>query len=435
MAELSFSEIESLVRAALVKAHAGASYAYCRDVYPAAVIYSVEIPSGNSSKTDPGNGVYYKRSFALTEGESGYEVTLGKVETVTTTREYKTVKAFSLTKFSEGEGDYIEYPGTIFEAGDYPDKGVTFTPEDLIAAAAAFTPVDNDLEHRETLLSGKLGSLSDVQAVDNGNRLVGMVRIPKWFHALNKGEDGKPLPIGVSLAYDANKRIVGNALTLSPRIKSAQVAAAFTEFVGKRNSGRDQKDLQQVHDTAVRLGAVCGSEYTAHPPKEKKTPMKLGEFISRLFSGGGNVDLDQEIDTGGAPATTTFANPETDRLKAENAALRAQQLKAEAVKFTDELTRDRRILPAQAEGIQALFVQAAADDATAGVATFSNEGAFTPGDRVKALRSIWTAAPQHSLTKEQLKDAIVVEFAKGDAKPALDLNSIYEGRRAAGGGK
>lgn len=429
MAELSFSEIESLVRAALVKAHAGASYAYCRDVYPAAVIYSVEIPSGNSSKTDPGNGVYYKRSFALTEGESGYEVTLGKVDTVTTTREYKTVKAFSLAQFSEGD-DWVEYEGTVFEAGDYPDKGVSFTPAELTAAASAFAPVENDLEHKNTIFDGKLGGLSDVRAADGGARLVGKLRIPKWLHSVNSGE-----PLKVSLAWDADKRIVGNALTLNPRIKSAQVAAAFTEFVGKRNSGRDQKDLQQVHDTAVRLGAVCGSEYTAHPPKEKKTPMKLGEFISRLFSGGGNVDLDQEIDTGGAPATTTFANPEADRLKAEIAALRAQQLKAEAVKFTDELTRDRRILPAQAEGIQALFVQAAADDATAGVATFSNEGAFTPGDRVKALRSIWTAAPQHSLTQEQLKDALVVEFAKGDAKPAIDANSIYEGRRAAGGGK
>ena len=432
MAELSFSEIESLVRAALVKAHAGSTYAYCRDIYPGSAIYSVEIPSGNSSKTEPDNGVYYKRSFALTEGESGYEVTLGKAETVTTTREYKTVKAFSLAQFSEAD-DWIEYEGTVFEAGDYPDKGVSFSPAELTAAASAFAPVENDLEHKNTIFDGKLGGLSDVRAADGGARLVGKLRIPKWLHTVNSGE-----PLKVSLAWDADKRIVGNALTLNPRIKSAEVAAAFTEFVGKRNSGRDQTDLQMVHDTAVRLGATCGSEYTAHPPKEK-IKMKLGEFLKHIFSGGGNVDLDTEIDTGGAPekVATSFSDPENVRLKAELAAFRAQQLKAEAVKFTDELTRDRRILPAQAESIQQLFVHAAADDVAAGVVCFSNEGAFTPGDRVKALRSAWTTAPQHTLTQEQLQasGATVIEFKGGDGEPKLDATKIYADRAAAAGGK
>jgi len=430
VAELSFSEIESLVRAALVKAHPGASYAWCRDVYPGSVIYTVEVPvAGGSSQTEPGNGVYYRRTFGLTEGESGYEVTLGKAETVTTKREYQTVKAFSLAEFSAND-EYVTYRGRIFEAGDYPDKGVSFTPAELVSIADAFLPVPNDLEHSRTILSDKLGELPVVRAMDGGAWLYGELAIPKWLHELTGSE-----PIGVSLAFDSEKRIVGNALTLNPRIKSAQVAAAFTEFAGKRNSSRDQADLQKVHDLAVSLGAQCGTEYTAHPPKEKK-PMKLGEFISKLFSGGGNVDLEQEIDTGGAPDNTfTQADPEKDRLRAELAKARESQIKAEAVKFTDELVRDRRILPAQAPTVQAMFSQAAADDIKSGGASFSDDGVFAAGDRVKAVRDAWTTAPQHSLTQEQLKGAGVVFADKPESdKPAINPQAIYDARQKAAGG-
>ena len=430
--ELSFDDIKGLVRAALQQEHAGATYIYVRDCYPDSVVYSIE----RGQVTEPAGSLYYRRGYVVTSATDGnVSVTLGKLETVAKKSEYATVKAFSMAEFS-AETDAVVFKGKVFEAGDYPDKGVSFTPAELQAIASQFTPVENDLEHRETILSGQLGKLQNVQAMDGGAWLYGEVALPKWLADLTAGQ-----PIGTSLAFDANKRIVGNALTLNPRIPGAQVAAAFAEFVGKRNSTRDQNDLQKVHDLAVNLGASCGSTYTAHSPKEKK-PMKIKDALAAIlakFSGGGNVDLEAEIGVGDAPATfTSQTNPDVVRLTAEIENIRAGQIAAEAKRFTDDLVAECRLLPAQADGVRALFTAAARDDIAAGGAKFAAEsGEFTPGDRTKSLMDVFKNAPRHSLTKEQLAEAgagAVFSTSEGAKPPVINPNEIYEDRRKATSG-
>lgn len=430
--ELSFDDIKGLVRAALQQEHAGATYIYVRDCYPDSVVYSIE----RGQVTEPAGSLYYRRGYVVTSATDGnVSVTLGKLETVAKKSEYATVKAFSMAEFS-AETDAVVFKGKVFEAGDYPDKGVSFTPAELQAIASQFTPVENDLEHRETILSGQLGKLQNVQAMDGGAWLYGEVALPKWLADLTAGQ-----PIGTSLAFDANKRIVGNALTLNPRIPGAQVAAAFAEFVGKRNSTRDQNDLQKVHDLAVNLGASCGSTYTAHSPKEKK-PMKIKDALAAIlakFSGGGNVDLEAEIGVGDAPATfNSQTNPDVARLTAEIENIRAGQIAAEAKRFTDDLVAECRLLPAQADGVRALFTAAARDDIAAGGAKFAAEsGEFTPGDRTKSLMDVFKNAPRHSLTKEQLAEAgagAVFSTSEGAKPPVINPNEIYEDRRKATSG-
>jgi len=435
---LSFDDIKGLVKAALQQEHAGATYIWVRDCYPDSVVYNVE----KGSATEPGGGIYYRRAFTIASGKDNkVSVTLGPIETVTQQTEYKTVKAFSMAEFS-AEADSVVFKGKVFEAGDYPDKGVSFTPAELQAIATQFSPVENDLEHRETILSGQLGKLQNVKAMDGGAWLYGEVALPKWLADLTAGQ-----PIGTSLAFDANKRIVGNALTLNPRIPGAQVAAAFAEFVGKRNSTKDHADLQRVHDLAVTLGANCATEYTAHSPKEKPT-MKIKDAIVAIFSafsGGGNIDPEAELNVGDAPAAPTFtqtpvpaASPEVVRLNAELASLRSAQVAAEAKRFTDGLVAECKLLPAQADGVRALFSAAVRDDLAAGGAQFSAEsGEFTPGDRTKALIDVFANAPRHQLTKEQLTGALAVFAGKDDAPAAaINPNEIYENRRqAASGGK
>lgn len=430
--ELSFDDIKGLVRAALQQEHAGATYIYVRDCYPDSVVYSIE----RGQVTEPAGSLYYRRSYVVSSATDGnVSVTLGKLETVAKKSEYATVKAFSMAEFS-AETDAVVFKGKVFEAGDYPDKGVSFTPAELQAIASQFTPVENDLEHRETILSGQLGKLQNVQAMDGGAWLYGEVALPKWLADLTAGQ-----PIGTSLAFDANKRIVGNALTLNPRIPGAQVAAAFAEFVGKRNSTRDQNDLQKVHDLAVNLGASCGSTYTAHSPKEKK-PMKIKDALAAIlakFSGGGNVDLEAEIGVGDAPATfNSQTNPDVVRLTAEIENIRAGQIAAEAKRFTDDLVAECRLLPAQADGVRALFTAAARDDIAAGGAKFAAEsGEFTPGDRTKSLMDVFKNAPRHSLTKEQLAEAgagAVFSTSEGAKPPVINPNEIYEDRRKATSG-
>ncbi len=428
---LSFDDIKGLVKAAVLSEHAGCSYAWIRDIYPDAVVYNVESPQG---VCEPCGNVYYRRTYKLTEAKDGtVSIALGAVETVTTKTEYQTVASFSLTEFSATD-EFVVWKGKVFEAGSYPDKGVDFTHQDLIDAAARFNPVPNDLEHMATILDGGLGDLNRVEARDGGAWLYGEVAIPKWLAEINETNGVTALP--VSLAFDQSKTIVGNALTLRPRIKDAQVLAAFAEFAGKRNSTKDTTDLQSVHDLAVKLGANCGTKYTALP-KEKK-PMKLKDALGQIvavFSGGGNIDPETEIGGVETPVAPTF-NAETVALKAELAKAREAQIKGEAVKFTDKLVADRRILPAQAEAVQASFCLAAKDDLLAGGAKFSDGGEFVAGERTKALTDSWSTAVQHTLTQEQLKDAgTVFASTEGRATPQINAQEIYSARARAEGGK
>lgn len=426
MADLSFADIQNLVRAAIQKDHAGATYVYIRDCYEDAVVYTVEKAGGAS---DPSNGLYYRRPYVLNESEGNFGVTLGVAETVAPKREYQTVKAFTLAEFS-ADGGFVTYKGKVFEAGDYPDKGVAFTPAELQAIASGFAGVPNDLEHKDTILNGELGTMPVVKAMDGGQWLYGELSVPKWLHDLKGGE-----PIGVSLAFDANKRIVGNALTLNPRIKTAQVQAAFVAFAGTRGHGKVESESSP--ETAVQLGANHGSSEAAHPPQEKK-PMKMKHALSALiaaFSGGGSIDPEAEIKV--EEAATVFADPEAAKLKASLEQAQSALIAQAATAFTDGLVSDRKILPAQAEGLKALFVTAFRDDIASGGAKFSQEtGALEVGDRVAALTATFSASPTHTLTQEQMQDAIVVfGDTKGAAKPAIVAKDIFAERAAAAGGK
>lgn len=121
----------------------------------------------------------------------------------------------------EFAGNDVLFKGKVFQAGNYPDKGIDLTEQDLKDAAATFTPVNNDIEHRPSILSGKIGQLTSVTA--KAKELMGTVKLPRWLYDVT----GKQ--ISVSLSWDKiTKRIVGCALTVNPYITDAQLTAAFS---------------------------------------------------------------------------------------------------------------------------------------------------------------------------------------------------------------
>lgn len=353
---------------------------------------------------------------------------------------------FSVTRFSE-DGEYVVREGKVFECGDYPDKDFSLSEAEADEAIAAFNPQPNDLEHRSTILDGKLGVIQEVRRV--GKDLIGKVRIPKWLDNIQGAA-----PMGVSLAFNRSKRIVGNALTLNPRISDAQVAAAFTasadyapgdafdffiSFVGRRHSTTDQTDLQAVHDLIVKLGAECHKRDEeankkdvvatyAGPHIKEKTKMTLRGFLAQLGFGE-KPDLDAEVSTAftqptqqqtqqtqqtqqqqqaqASSASTAFSTAD-ESLKTEIRTGRESRLATAAKAFFAELRQAGKAVPAQEEAIIAAFCMAARDDARGlpgyieGLACFSADGALVEGERVKALRAQYKNATPSNFTREML---------------------------------
>lgn len=122
-------------------------------------------------------------------------------------------------RFSE-DGEFVERECLLFEAGDYPDKGVRITEDDLRAIAAnseAAVPVK--IEHLpESPFDGALGAVTRLRVM--GSQLWGTLRQPveAWRLALRAGAQA------LSVALDmANRRLVETSFVCRPRVAQAQV--------------------------------------------------------------------------------------------------------------------------------------------------------------------------------------------------------------------
>jgi hypothetical protein len=128
---------------------------------------------------------------------------------------------FFVSNLPDDGDEFVPYEGKVFEAGQYPDKDFSMSEEELEERAVAFIGVDLDLEHSQfrDLLGHRLGRLEKIWR--DGRDALGRLSIPRWLHELCGGR------LQTSLTFDRGKNIVGCALTLSPRIPDAEIAAAF----------------------------------------------------------------------------------------------------------------------------------------------------------------------------------------------------------------
>ena len=300
--------------------------------------------------------------------------------------------------FRAADGDVVRRCGKVFEAGEYPDKGVEFTEQDLAEAVSKFAPVDNDLEHEPTVLDGKLGRLERVW--QSGKELFGEVAVPKWLDAV-LGED----PLKVSLAFDRDKSIVGNALVLNPRISDAAVFAAFNNHSQRPGSGQEPRNNMP---TKMKLSDYIASHVKSIFGMDKVDP----EAEVEVAEGGTEAKPKEPAApaTPAAPAATPAApatpevpaefKAELDKLRNENNVLFALSVKNAAYAFADTVIRDKKALPSQRESIADMYVKANGSDANGG-ATFTAAGAVE-GVSVGALKKFFADAPAHALTEEQL---------------------------------
>lgn len=119
--------------------------------------------------------------------------------------------------YLEQELEWVERPAKLFEAGDYPDKGVTISPADLAEMARRFDlPVPVLIEHSESPL--ELGYLTDVRA--EGGELFGTVALTPEADALIRRSGARALSVGLSPDL---KEIREVSLVSRPRVASAQL--------------------------------------------------------------------------------------------------------------------------------------------------------------------------------------------------------------------
>ncbi|MDR3691188.1 MAG: hypothetical protein P4L46_17540 [Fimbriimonas sp.] len=280
----------------------------------------------------------------------------------------------------------ITYVGKVFEAGEYPDKGFAISSEELADRVRAFAGVDLDLEHSpfRDLLGHRLGRLERIWL--DGRNAMGRLAIPRWLHELCGGH------LQTSLTFDHAKNIVGCALTLSPRIRDAEVAAAFS---------------------------IAQAEPPASPPNQETEPMHqtLTDRLRVLFKKAPDAVTEAGIDPAeldAAFAVPTPARPEAQidpsiaaqlsEFRTTNERLVTAHVATAAERFADETIRASKAVPAQRASLAALFKAAAIADGQ-GRIRFSEDGQIAEGSNLAALRELFKDAVPHSLFTTQIPNA------------------------------
>lgn len=349
------------------------------------------------------DGKLWKRTYEFSDTGS---LSVGEAEEVTESYDPVGMAVFALGE-AVFSGDMVKRTGKLFQAGDYPDKNFSITAEEMATAATAFRPVDNDLEHRSTILDRKIGQLESVQA--RGAELFGTVVIPKWLNDTLGAE-----PLKVSLAWDRpTKRIIGNGLVLNPRVSDAQVCAAFARSTGQRRS--NTMNWKQRWDAFWSgLNSSEQAEFNANPPVQPVTQTQV---------------------------QTRSADPEVAQLRAQLRQRDTARLTDSGARFADDQEKAKKALPGEKKAITALFAVCAQHDARSrstdgnDVAVFSDAGEVIDGDALKSLRELFNNRLEMDVTAEVLKNAgRVVVLAADDVKPAIDGAGIYAKREAASTG-
>lgn len=149
------------------------------------------------------------------------------------------------------EGDYVIRSGKLFECGDFEDKGFQMSPEEMVAAIDQFQVCPVDLEHTDSVLTGKLGEVRSIELAEDGWSLNGTVALPQWL------DDAiGDTPCKVSATWDReSKTLQGLALVLNPRVEDAALMAAFA--AARHDTPHGRMALQDLHDASARNGAIC----------------------------------------------------------------------------------------------------------------------------------------------------------------------------------
>jgi hypothetical protein len=310
-------------------------------------------------------------------------------------------------------GDRVYKRGKVFQAGEYPDKNVTVTVEQLRQGAAKFTPCPINIEHWHSVLDGKLGELVSIEVMDDGS-VYGTTSIPKALADL-LGDD--PVPVSIELRHN-DWVIIGLAFAKNPRVTDAAVFAAFgMEQPPDKRKGK-QMDLKGLLKSAFskavdeipddQLGVDTKPTVKTEPVTDPALEAKLKE----------------------ANEAREKAEKERDELRAKSeadaATAEGEKILAASKEFAAHYVGDRRILPAQVEAVAAQYATAVRADA-GGKSAFASDGKIVEGDAVTSLRKMLDTNPQHRFTADMMGQA---QFKTVNGDNATDSGMSADRKKA-----
>jgi hypothetical protein len=340
--------------------------------------------------------------------------------------------------------------------GDYPNKQFSLSAEEADAAIARFQPVQGDVEHMPTVLSGHLGILRRVWR--DGQTLFGAADVPEWLDNILDGTKS-----GISLAWErAEKDIKGWGWTLDPAIKVAKLTTAFSNTLEGRATGnlvntpapaiapsltprqRKEKRLMPIIDRLgkrIALFAAGAGSTTPEPtaaPEPAPAPTTPGPGIVLPTTTPAPAPQPTTTTTTTTPAPagpglppTTFSAPGLDEPEMDDAtaSFKADQIANTAEREADALISAGHFYSAQRPLLLALFTAAGYDNEAHGASlvTFSRANGTVIQDRVEMLREVFGSGPTHSLFSAELPATIL----NGNRAPAEVQSAVQQGDEQA----
>lgn len=188
---------------------------------------------------------------------------------------------------------FVWREGKIFEVGDHPTHNFSLSEEEADRAIAEFQPLDGDLEHRPSVLSGKVGKLARVWR--DGKALFGGAVVPEWLDAIFRSGEREPL---MSCEWHRRtKKLEGWGWVLDPAIPDAALFSAYAAFTAAQGQGAS---------VAVPASPVAPGTQPATPqPSKWSKNMSLLEEIRKRLS-----ENSATFNTGTANPTNPAAQPQ-----------------------------------------------------------------------------------------------------------------------------
>jgi hypothetical protein len=181
---------------------------------------------------------------------------------------------------------WVERRAKLFEAGEYPDKGVTISPDDIRRLAEGFDlPVPVLIEHAHSPL--ELGFLTQVEA--SGPELFGTLALTEEANAMVEKSGARSLSLGLSKDLGSIREV---SLVRKPRIESAKLFGCEVCFWC-------ELDPSEASDWKSRYEALAAAQQREEASRRVSDFVRDGRllptqapFAEALLQADGTIDFD-----------------------------------------------------------------------------------------------------------------------------------------------
>ncbi|MBS1706254.1 MAG: hypothetical protein JST40_10295 [Armatimonadetes bacterium] len=183
-----------------------------------------------------------------------------------------------------GGSETILRRAKLFESGDYADKGVSVTADDLKRLEINFKkPVPVLIEHADSPL--ELGYLTQVSA--EGEELFGLIQLSREANELIERSGARALSLGLSRDLTRIREV---SIVKKPRVPSAQL---FSEDAIQFEGELGEIDYKALFEFSERVHRTAETEdrLTAYLQNGQLTPAQI-PFARALLNQAGSIQFD-----------------------------------------------------------------------------------------------------------------------------------------------